>query len=93
MPSAGSITDSTIPGAIMPAWIAAGTYDVLVNSSGGTGTGTKLTTLSTGSPKTMKTLIVGGGGGGGGGAGYGEEGARAVLLLILLLLSEHRVIL
>src|SRR3989339_78386 len=50
LPDAGNITDTDIPGLVMPAGIGIGTYSILVEATGGSGTGTNLITIVTDVP-------------------------------------------
>ncbi|MEI6845934.1 MAG: PQQ-binding-like beta-propeller repeat protein, partial [Candidatus Firestonebacteria bacterium] len=49
LPGSG-ITNTTIPGLMMPAGIASGTYDIIVNTTGGSATGSKMITVVTSAP-------------------------------------------
>src|SRR3989339_879804 len=50
LPDAGNITDTDIPGLVMPAGLGIGTYSILVEATGGSGTGTNLITIVTDVP-------------------------------------------
>jgi hypothetical protein len=49
IPGSG-ITNTSIPGAIIPAGIGVGTYDIVVTAAGGNGTGSNLITVTTNTP-------------------------------------------
>ncbi|MCX5776913.1 MAG: IPT/TIG domain-containing protein, partial [Candidatus Firestonebacteria bacterium] len=50
LPASSNISGTVITGAILPAGVRAGTYDLLVVTPGGTGTGSSLVTITTPAP-------------------------------------------